>query len=438
MIDNKWLTVLTIVLLSTIALPQTLPFHRAERIENIDVHSFAGTMLLKHDVPGTFRKLPKNPIFQPGGMGWDSEDVSDPFILQSGDSLMLFYSGSSRSDEQYHIGYAVRDETGWFWKKRDKIISGSGGAWDTFHQLSPIVLREPDRWLMIYSGNDEDSELGYETGVATSADGKSWQYYVKNPVLPSQPGFWDASGQIYGDIVFLPETGEYRLYYTGFQGPFSSIGLATSSDGINWKHSGDQPVFSRLPGVIAPDVIYNGETWQMFFVQAVIGEKGVGTKICRVTSPDGIKWSEPEDILQPTDRWEKGNLLRPQLVYMEGRMSLYFCGGSGRWQIGAATTVPVFRGSGSWLSNAIPKNAIFFELVYEQPYGTEISVFLQSGSRATPQPLPIENALPTGRSQVFRAKIPLPETGASNRKIELRFSTTDPSKSPVVYEMRVR
>lgn len=322
------------VLLSS-AGAQPVAFHEHERSDHVDYHSFAPQMLLKHRFGTDFRKLPKNPLLRPGRGGWDRKDVADPFVVVTADSVLLFYDGDAR--DRYQIGYARRDARGWGWEKRGAFLSGSGEAWDAYHQIAPVVLRSGDQWRIYYNGHSEDEELGYRWGAAQREAGGSWRYPSREPLIALDSAAWDFAGNAYGDIIYFPEENIYRMWYTGFQGPLAAIGLATSRDGLSWTKRAEGPVLNVLPGVISPDVLYDGEGYRMFYVQLELSSKGMGTKIMAAESKDGIVWGNITEVLQPAARWEGKRLMRPHVSYFEGRVQLYYCAGrGGDWQIGAA------------------------------------------------------------------------------------------------------
>ncbi len=439
---RRYIFLVTGLLVLPAARGKDLPFHTAEAAENMDYHSFAPILLLKHRITAPFRKLPKNPVLQPSNYGWDAEDVADPFIVNTGDSLLLFYSGNGRNDEKYHIGYAVRAAQGWFWGKRSQIISGSGGVFDRFHQIAPVVippaLSPGKEWRVYYSGNSLDNELGYQWGLAYQNLAGEWTYLKDTPLMPLDHLSWDFAGQAYGDIVYIPEQQLYRMYYTGFQGPLASIGLLESRDGVNWEKPLDKPVLSILPGVIAPEVIFDGTRYTMYFVQVQMAAPRLQTRISRAESPDGIHWSNITDVLVPSDRWEKNSLMRPHLAYFEGRVQLYYCAGGGSWKIGAAYTIPEFEPEGRWLSPEVGEGAKQLVITFEQPAQTRLRVALIDPVLNQRNELPLDHAVPV-RSSVRRATIDLPQTAQSGRfRIELHLQTDDPAHSPVVYALRLQ
>lgn len=413
-----------------------IPFYQKQAAVNVDYYSFQPSMLLKFSITRPFLKLPKNPVLLPGLAAWESKDVADPFVVVRADSIYLFYDGSGAQDE-YRIGYAVRDPTGWFWENRRQIISGSGALWDSYHQIAPVVLPGAEHWRLYYNGNDDDEELGYQWGVAQGKPGSKWPYLKTEPIIALDPFGWDYSGSAYGDILYFPEEGIYRLWYSGFQGPLASIGLAESPDGLAWKKVGKLPVLSVLPGVIAPEVIYNGESYLMFFVQLEINKGSMRTYIRRAESADGVHWDHFQDVLEPERGWEAGRLMRPQLSYFENRMHLYYTAGGGRWRIGGAYTEPDFQPRGSWKSAVIDSPARRLQIDYEQPAGTDLQVRLIDPATGQRHPLSLTENRTELRRSVYRATAALPAAISAKARwqIEMELSTTDVHKTPVVYQI---
>lgn len=420
--------------------PVTLPFHSPQLAEKVDYHSFAPALLLQHRIPNNFQKLPKNPVLTPSRGGWDSRDVADPFVVVTADSIVLFYDGDE--SDRYHIGYAVRDSLGWGWQKRGLILGGSGAEWDSFHQIAPAALLQPERWLLYYNGNSADSELGYQWGLAlreresASAPFGEWRYAQNRPLLALDSTAWDFAGNAFGDVLWLPEEGKYRMWYTGFQGPLASIGLAESADGVRWKKVGQGPVLARFPGVIAPKVIFNGETYTMYFVQPELRGGRMATKICRAESRDGINWENIQDVLLPTERWERRRLMRPNLSYFEGRVQLYYCAGGGNWRIGAAYAEAQFEKAGAWRSQPVQGKFTRLNIKYEQPPETVLTVSLIDAASGQAYPWVLEENRDILRKDVYHAQLTVPAEWLSRSwQVEIRFSTARPDRSPAAYEI---
>lgn len=418
----------------------TLPFYFPQFAEKVDYHSFAPALLLKHRLPNRFQKLPKNPVLTPSPGSWDSKDVADPYVVVTADSILLFYDGDSK--DRYHIGYAVRDSAGWGWQKRGLILTGSGEEWDSFHQIAPAALLQPERWLLYYNGHREDSELGYQWGLAlrerpsAAAPFGEWRYAPGQPLLKLDSTDWDFAGNAYGKALWFPEEGKYRLWYTGFQGPLACIGLAESFDGLRWQKVGNGPVLALFPGVIAPEVIFNGESYSMYFVQPELRGGRMVTKICRAESRDGINWENVQDVLLPTERWERRRLMRPNLSYFEGRVQLYYCAGGGNWSIGTAYLEAQFENAGLWRSQPLQGDFIRLSLKYEQPPETALTISLVDAVTQKTYPCALEANRKILRKEVYHAHIAIPQELLFRPwQVEVRMSTARPDRSPVLYEI---
>lgn len=413
-----------------------LPLHSPQAAENVDYHSFSPALLLKHRIGNDFKKLPKNPVVTPSPASWDRQDAADPFILVTADSILLFYDGDD--NDRYHIGYAVRDDLGWGWKKRRKLISGSGAEWDSYHQIAPVVVVQEGKWLLYYNGNLTDSELGYQWGLAARGNPGGWFYSPDLPLMALDSTAWDFAGNAYGDVLYFPEEKKFKMWYTGFQGPLAAIGLAESADGVHWKKHSGGPVLSLLPGVISPEVIFDGQTYTMYFVQLYAANNGMGTKICRAQSGDGIHWENAEDVLLPGGGWEGQKLMRPNLSYFEGRAQLYYCAArGGSWRIGAAYTEAEFsEAEGRWLSQTQQGNFRFLQIKYEQPAETSLTVSFIDAISGQVYPASLEGQKSGLRKDVFQSVIPVPpEIQSRQWQVELKLHTTNPHRSPVVYEI---
>ena len=83
---------------------------------------------------------------------------------------------------------------------------------------------------MLYSVFDGVNAL---IGYATSPDGFTWTKHASNPVIePGPEGAWDDEGVLTGGVIY--KDGTFHMWYTGWDGTNTRIGLATSSDGFSW------------------------------------------------------------------------------------------------------------------------------------------------------------------------------------------------------------
>ena len=208
--------------------------------------------------------VPDGVVLTPLGT-WDGDHVGAPsVVLVDGLYRMWFEGGASAG-----IGYAESTD-GLTWTRRD--ASGATGAaagpvlvpdqiWEAGRVGSPSVLFEDGRYRLWYDGNTLDAR---SIGYAESSDGLTWTKRdaagrssaggasdVAPVVIPDQrvwefeqPG--DPVGSVGQPHVLRLQTPLrvlYLLYYTGnlrgrldesFDDIDSSIGIATSEDGLTW------------------------------------------------------------------------------------------------------------------------------------------------------------------------------------------------------------
>jgi predicted GH43/DUF377 family glycosyl hydrolase len=102
---------------------------------------------------------------------------------------------------------------------------------------------------MWYSGATTDFPSATSSvGYATSSDGINWTKYAQNPVL--KPGLlldWDTRGVGLSEVIY--DSGYYRMWYEGniigyHNNRMGGLGYAVSEDGINWKKYPGNPVIT--------------------------------------------------------------------------------------------------------------------------------------------------------------------------------------------------
>ncbi len=164
------------------------------------------------------------------------------------------------------VGQAPPPET-WKWQADPAPVlgRGPGGAWDGVDALNPSVVQWNGRFYNLYSGFDGRA---WHTGLATSADGRSWEKFAGNPVLSPLAGSWETDFAANGSVVY--DGGQFLYWYQG--GHPARIGLARSPDARRWQRQG-LPVLDPGPagswdeaGVADPYVIPCGRTYYMYYL----------------------------------------------------------------------------------------------------------------------------------------------------------------------------
>ena len=153
---------------------------------------------------------------------------------------------------------------------------------------------------------------------AESQNGISWNTIGSNPVLsPGIPGSWDDYSVVPSAVI--KAGGQYRLYYMGCRTLYDmvNIGLATSTDGINWVKN-DSPVMKAnsqyyiigLTDIIKKDSVYLG------YFNYSNTRSSENNKIGVIISYNGINWTfySGNPILTPSLAWEGGSIHNSTIV----------------------------------------------------------------------------------------------------------------------------
>lgn len=175
-----------------------------------------------------------------------------------------------------------------------------------------------------------------------------WDKYESNPVLePGPSGSWDALSTEMGTVV--SHNNVYHMYYAGYDGTFSRIGHATSTDGISWTKDPLNPVLDVGPVgswdasmVYVPSVVMVGSTFHLFYDGALGWIEQVG----HATSTDGSNFTKDpaNPVLQvgTAGSWDEFQVfpMSGSVVYDDNMFKMWYggCNGSVVWQVGYATS----------------------------------------------------------------------------------------------------
>jgi predicted GH43/DUF377 family glycosyl hydrolase len=197
-------------------------------------------------------------------------------------------------------------------------------------------------YMMAYNGTDAGGS-NYRIGISYSRDGYNYYKSANNPIISPVAATWEHDNV--KDAALLKVHGIYYIYYTGFGSTDQNqIGLATSSDGVNWtKYSGNPVVtFSDTNNIHRFPTVYYDENeataskvWKMWYVDA-------NWDIGYAYSADGYSWtkygSNPVLSRGSGGSWDDANVLPGPVHYKDGTWYLYYGGRDGTWwQIGLAT-----------------------------------------------------------------------------------------------------
>lgn len=259
-------------------------------------------------------KYPGNPVLVPGSAtDWDREFVGFGSVIYHGGKYHMWYSGGSFTSNLL-IGHATSDD-GIIWTKdiNNPVLNpGPAGSWDENWIHLPSVLVINNTFHMWYTGHKgTNRSFDFQIGHATSSDGITWTKDPNNPVLTrGATGAWDYAWIAGPSVIY--DGSKYHLWYGAYDGTnMIRFGHATSSDALTWTKDPSNPVLGRgystswdYPRVDSPCVIFDGETFHMFYS----GGNYFTWKIGYATSTDGSIWTKyaSNPVLLPgqTGSWD--------------------------------------------------------------------------------------------------------------------------------------
>lgn len=147
------------------------------------------------------------------------------------------------------------------------LARGPRGSWDELAVADPYVIQEGGQLYLFYLGMDRAKRQ--RLGVARSLDGIHWTKLTTNPILElGAPGTFDEIGL--GEPAVWKQHGSYWMLYTGrAKNEVRRMGLARSQDGVHWKRvegfviEGDQPWNKQV--VCDPSVLLQGDEVRVWF-----------------------------------------------------------------------------------------------------------------------------------------------------------------------------
>ena len=159
-----------------------------------------------------------------------TRSLEDPWVINVGDIYYLYAEdkeGGGTEIRKYHSADCE------IWTDDGVVLSPVGATWESQDVDSPIVWKEGDTWYMLYEGRASGQEGA--VGLATSTDGADWTREETNPVFEGTNITW-ATHLSPDCITKIGST--YYLAYHGYDGAAWRVGLATSTDLLEWVDKG--------------------------------------------------------------------------------------------------------------------------------------------------------------------------------------------------------
>ena len=269
-----------------------------------------------------------NPLIIPIGNSYDNlGGVAQPVVIYDEGLYKMWHYGLGRVGVEPWKTYILYKESvdGINWTTfPNPVLYPSYNSWDSKSVQPGAILKENGIYKMYYCGFSDEYD-SWNVGLATSVNGINW---TKRP----QPIIYGTYGWefqlVISALVKINDT--YFLYYTGRNLPEYKIGVAISTDGINFiKYSGN-PILTNdrpweLNGILDGSVIMDNGTLKMVYMNSNASGFGLAT------SSDGLNWTKDNSNpfftnMNSANNWADDYIAYPSLVKTNNEYRIYYCG----------------------------------------------------------------------------------------------------------------
>lgn len=263
------------------------------------------------------------PKGQPGT--WDDRFTDPGAVIYYQGMFHMFRNGFRDFPAESQVGY-VTSPDGYTWTKQlpEPVLKTSDVSYAKIAMYASSVIRQDNCWVLFFYTWDSNSYPSASViGRATECIGgpAMAQWFVDSePVLqPGAGGAWDDK-QVLAPHVLKTDKG-YVMYYSGVSASGTQrIGMATSTDGIQWTKYND-PATVKAPydesdpvlqtgdagawdkgWVHQPRVFQTTDGWVMIY-RGAQNTQGQNMALGLATSVDGIHWvkSTSNPVFKPTE-----------------------------------------------------------------------------------------------------------------------------------------
>lgn len=231
-------------------------------------------------------------------------------------------------------------QNNWIDYGNNPVLKKQGTKYDGRGVGYPIIFKDDSVYRMYYlniqSQPDTNGAIS-SVGLATSIDGNNWKKYSQEPVLKPTKNSWDAAIVVSGQV--LKDGNIYKMFYEGTSvaGGSFKIGLATSLDGIHWEKRSD-PVFQGTAGwessIGVWGVLKVNSAYYMYYHSAFPNNIGLAI------SSDGINWTRypGNPIIIPSQNWESSGISMASVLFDNGLFKMVYLNGDYSASFGYATS----------------------------------------------------------------------------------------------------
>lgn len=167
----------------------------------------------------------------------DSRYLGWPSVADLDTHHLMLYQACSVSSDQLTIGAATSLDGLINWRKCGQVLAGSSDPLSFDHAgvgRPHLFSRRPGDHFLLYDGINQSGE--HSIGLAASDDGHSWTKLGCVLQRNSEDGAWDNAGVSSANLVWVPQTQRWRLYYIGIsRSGQRGIGVVESVDELPLK-----------------------------------------------------------------------------------------------------------------------------------------------------------------------------------------------------------
>jgi predicted GH43/DUF377 family glycosyl hydrolase len=307
----------------------------------------------------TWQRFDANPIipnFVSGGY------AIDPVVLYDASArLYRMWFTAKQYGGPWSIYYAISsDGTTWFSYVNNPVLQGGSAAFESDGVVYAGIVYNGSQYKMLYEG--VQNGFANAVGLATSSDGIEWTKSSSNPVLSADPAGWDSVRVGVSEAVHF-DGSTYSLYYAGWNGSSTQVGLATSVDAVHWTRNSSGPVITAgAPGswdeadVEPRGMMVHGGLLYLFYTAQAPGAPRAAIGLA--TSTDGVTWAKygGNPVLTGGGPASWDWTVRGGWPQVDGSTVRLWYAGTPRdatqWSIGYATSPLVTLGVGDSLAGA--------------------------------------------------------------------------------------
>lgn len=214
----------------------------------------------------------------------------------------------------------------WVKQRNKPVVSlGKSGDFDDMHIFAPYVARDAGKYFMWYPGSGGAvADRVFRLGLATSSDGVEFAKAPNSPVWEfGDPKISVVTVSVLRDTdgSLIREDGKLRMWFTGVD-----LTIRPSPHSLHHVFGSapdkwEKPSAVLMKNCYAPTVIKDGDRYRMWYTD-VAPDRWV---LRHAQSRDGFEWQVTETpVLTVDSRWEDRLLVYPHVVNADGVYLMWY------------------------------------------------------------------------------------------------------------------